>query len=95
MIHGSNSNGNDRDCGDGGENPLVSAHGAAKGVLAAGTVCRGHFPAPSRFTFSLQTLNLEQEGFGRIMDRSWQEHRWAGIAGTARPGPGIDYGNLF
>ena len=90
MIHGSNSNGNDRDRDDRGENPLVSAHGAGEGILAAGT-----FAGPSRFTFSVRTLNLEQEGFGRIMDRSRKEHRWAGIEGTARSGPGIDYGNLF
>ena len=39
----------------------------------------GTFAGPARFTFTVRTLNLEQEGFGRIVDR----------AGKKIGGPGL------
>jgi hypothetical protein len=46
----------------------------------------GTFAGPSRFTFSVQTLNLEQEGFARSADQSRSENRGAGFEDAARPG---------
>lgn len=47
----------------------------------------GTFTGLVRFTFTVRTLNLEQEGFSGSGDQSRKEHRWAGVEDTASPGP--------
>jgi hypothetical protein len=61
MIHGSNSNGNDRGRDHGGKYLPVSAHGAVAGILPVGMACRERLPGHPALHSRREALTLSMK----------------------------------